>query len=230
MGQAKLRKQQSGTSYGAPIKTPRIGLYDPVGEITPAVLEFQRSIDPSSYPQKISVRPSAEAMLLNCHENIRARVAEYGGSQIFGWAVEEQKNIYLHCCCHSVWISPDGSLVDLTPQHSGDAEILFCHDSNLTYEIVTKDMVRKSKLIPLQPNDEMLTEYLDLVESHSDPVYRIRFNDTPEFISEAIKISRLSARLTLRYGTELYHDHAHAELRRMAQAERLEWKKGNIAS
>lgn len=60
-------------------------------------------------------------------------VQEQGGQHINGWAIWQWASILVEAEAHSVWRSPEGELVDITPHDNGERAILFLHDADMAY-------------------------------------------------------------------------------------------------
>lgn len=81
----------------------------------------------SEEPVYLTIRPRQGARLHCCYQNVSAQVAEFGGSSVEGWLIWEGQG-YLHLIHHSVWRSPSGEVIDVTPQEDGERAILFLPD------------------------------------------------------------------------------------------------------
>lgn len=104
-------------------------------ELTASILNFCSSISRDSTPIYLPVPSSgSEDEYQNCFENAEKKVQEHGGKQILGWIIWIFPNIMMEAEAHAVWQTPDGNLVDITPQRDGEREVLFLEDSSLHYE------------------------------------------------------------------------------------------------
>ena len=84
--------------------------------------------------------PSGESVLLPfskvdgryragfCHVNVMHRTRDYGGHREYGWLIWECRGIIAEAEFHSVWRSPAGSLVDLTPRVDKERFVMFVPD------------------------------------------------------------------------------------------------------
>ncbi len=63
-----------------------------------------------------------------CHANVLHRTRTHGGSREFGWLVWEHPGLLAEGEFHSVWRSPTGELVDLTPRADGERLVMFVVD------------------------------------------------------------------------------------------------------
>jgi hypothetical protein len=82
-------------------------------EITPAILEFCREIDPTQQPVFISVEPAPGCKAAECFVNLKGRPTQYG------WAIWEWPHVVLDAEFHAVHKNPDGSYLDITPKSDG---------------------------------------------------------------------------------------------------------------
>jgi hypothetical protein len=62
-----------------------------------------------------------------CHLNVAHRVQHHGGERVFGWMIWTGP-MFTEGEFHSVWRSPDGELLDITPRADGEKFILFVPD------------------------------------------------------------------------------------------------------
>jgi len=56
-----------------------------------------------------------------------------GGQQVNGWAIWQWANVLVEAEAHSVWRSPEGELIDITPHVNGESQVLFLHDAGMVY-------------------------------------------------------------------------------------------------
>src|SRR5882724_645983 len=107
-------------------KTPR--------RITSEVRLFCDEIVAGGEPVFLDVSISPNAVPLDCFMNIQQHVAEAGGGIQYGWRIWEWPYILIQAEFHSVWSSPDGDLVDLTPSPGSVSPVLFLPDPSRVYE------------------------------------------------------------------------------------------------
>jgi hypothetical protein len=62
-----------------------------------------------------------------CHANVLHRVRGHGGKRVNGWMIWESV-IMDDAEFHSVWQSPDGTLIDITPRKDKEKLVLFLPD------------------------------------------------------------------------------------------------------
>lgn len=110
--------------FKAALREPR-GTTPP--EVTPEIAEFCASISqkPVAY---VRVDPSPAAKVARCHWNVMEHILKNGGTSAIGWAIWEAPGIHMEAEFHSVWVSPDGEMIDITPHRNGVARVLFLPD------------------------------------------------------------------------------------------------------
>lgn len=106
----------------------------PPKQIDARVKEFCRQISNSTLPVFVRVEPEARARMLECYQNVATKVVESGGSQVYGWEISEAPGIHLEAQFHSVWRSPSGDLIDVTPEEFRQKRILFLEDPSRSYD------------------------------------------------------------------------------------------------
>jgi hypothetical protein len=66
--------------------------------------------------------------------NVPRHVATFGGQVQYGWIIWSDPRIYIEAEFHTVWRTPLGELIDITPTVSGEDQILFLPDNKIVYE------------------------------------------------------------------------------------------------
>ena len=87
----------------------------PPRDIFPYVVDFCRSLGPTTAPIFLDVSPSANDLPVECVDNVRRRIAASGGEEVLGWKIWEWYGVMIEAEFHMVWRSPDGQLHDVTP-------------------------------------------------------------------------------------------------------------------
>ncbi len=110
------------------------------------VIDFCSSICAHSAPVIVECSPAQGSAENECFELVRAKVQEFGGDQIFGWAVWEKPGVFIEAEFHSVWKQPNGIYLDINPRNPAFniKEILFVPDGKIKYEEKQIDNIRKS--------------------------------------------------------------------------------------
>lgn len=101
--------------------------------VTDMIMELCSGIVPDAKPEYIQVEAQGWCLPMECFPNVERMVREHGGQQVNGWAIWQWANILVEAEAHSVWRSPEGELVDVTPHDNGEREILFLHDASMVY-------------------------------------------------------------------------------------------------
>ena len=138
-------------------------------KITDVIIKFCEETVSSVKPMYIPVRAVTGSEQNECFINVQKVVEKYGGKQVNGWAIWQWANILVEAEAHSVWESPEGQLVDITPHVYGEKEILFLRDDSMVYR--GKTIV--SKRMPLT-HSPLAAEYIELM------------NERDRLISEAV--------------------------------------------
>ena len=76
-------------------------------------------------PQIIPYRKVKGAIGGECFENVRSHIKKFGGEVVDGWAVWEFPPLEVQAEFHSVWETPEGDLVDITPPLHGGQKTTF---------------------------------------------------------------------------------------------------------
>jgi hypothetical protein len=105
----------------------------PPGDIFPYVADFCRSIAPDSIPFFIDVTAEAADAPVDCVGNVRRRIAAHGGEEVLGWKIWEWYGVMIEAEFHMMWRSPDGRLIDVTPNFVPFDRVLFLPDPALMY-------------------------------------------------------------------------------------------------
>jgi hypothetical protein len=92
-----------------------------------------RSLVTEPQPVLVEHRPLPGKPLKECFPIVTQHIAERGGSQVFGWALLELCGIWVEAEFHTVWRSPEGSLLDLTPREFAFEKLLFLPDPSRKY-------------------------------------------------------------------------------------------------
>jgi hypothetical protein len=78
-------------------------------------------------PFLVNVKPEKNAKINECVDNVIKKIESDGGLQIFGWQIMQSKNI-TEAGFHSIWQSPDGVYLDITPREIYVNSVLFIKD------------------------------------------------------------------------------------------------------
>jgi hypothetical protein len=127
--------------------------------ITSVVEDFCRSIAPDT-PVYVPIHPEPNAQIGECFFNVQEKVAASGGDIVYGWNIWEWPRVYIEAEHHAVWRSPDGDLIDVTPQPDGEGRILFLPDQDKVYD--WEGHKRTDNRRQAIADDPLVEEYLKL--------------------------------------------------------------------
>lgn len=135
----------------------------PPDQIDAATLAFCGTLSPMP-PVYVPVRPAPWARWIHCFDNSVAQAAHAGGEAVYGWAVWHWPGRWFEAEHHAVWRSPDGELVDVTPQTGEPARVLFVEDPTAPYDPAS---FRRNVMAPDAGNAHA-REYIELVAARGD--------------------------------------------------------------
>lgn len=125
--------------------------------ITPAIKELCEKQVGKVAPVYLPVIPKPWCLELECFNNVYQTVRRLGGKPVYGWTVWQWANLYVELEAHSIWETPEGELIDVTPHEGNDKEILFIRDNKMT------DTGEKVKNIRLAlTNSPLVAEFISL--------------------------------------------------------------------
>ncbi len=132
--------------YKSMLKTP--------DSITEDIMKISHIINSKGKPHFVEIFPDPFSKPNECFVNVQNKIKVFGGSIRYGWKVWEWKNVILELNFHSIWLSPSGLYVDLTPDED-DSKILFIEDPKIQYKGEVIDNIR----IPLK-DDILVADYI----------------------------------------------------------------------
>ena len=110
--------------------------------VTDKIMELCSGIVSDAVPEYVPVAAQEWGLPSECFLNVERMVQENGGQQVNGWAIWQWANIFVEAEAHSVWKSPGGALIDITPHDNGERQILFLHDDSMVYSGQSIENVR----------------------------------------------------------------------------------------
>lgn len=122
------RQTTSNVTDMPTMHTPRV--------ITPLIRKRCRNLCGGNEPQYIPITPIPGARYYSCHTNVDWHIQRHGGTNVYGWAIWSNP-IWFEFEFHSVWQSPSGELVDITPDADGETQRLFVIDPTRVFAGVT---------------------------------------------------------------------------------------------
>lgn len=106
------------------------------------VLAFCHGLADST-PTSVPVQPLVDMPPDECFHVVKQHIAINGGRQVFGWSIWEWPGVFLEAEFHSVWETPEGILIDVTPKQMHCDAITFLHDARKKYEGYQVNNVRR---------------------------------------------------------------------------------------
>lgn len=143
--------------------------------ITEPIKELCESIVNNEPPIFIDVDVKDYSIENECFMNVETTILKFGGKQVNGWAIWQWANILIEAEAHSVWLSPDGRMLDITPHNYSEKRILFLPDSQLIYNNNCIPSVRRSltNSILVQELIELNNEKDRLLCESSEDTYQL---------------------------------------------------------
>ena len=129
-------------------------------EISSAITFLCAEIAPGVTPIYVDVRPKHGEDANECFHVVRRQVATVGGGAIIGWSIWELPGLFVEAEFHSVWRSPDGEHIDLTPKNEPTARILFLPTPDRTYDGRPLNNVRRALT-----REPILSEWFDALDA-----------------------------------------------------------------
>ncbi len=141
--------------------------------ITTEIATFVESLVPGQGPSIIRVEPDPGARRLSCWQNVSAVCRDRGGRPVKGWRIWWIPDILIEAQAHVVWRSPDGLLVDLTPNDDGELTCVFVPDPqmieqpgvdfvasqfhNIRGELCVEEYIRCAQVVAKHKDDEFMS-------------------------------------------------------------------------
>jgi hypothetical protein len=135
----------------------------PPAEIDAATLAFCATIAPAE-PFYVPVRPVAWGKHAYCFENSVTQGARKGGGAAYGWAIWHWPGRYFEAEHHAVWRTPEGKLIDVTPQTGAPERILFLPDPAAVFDPAK---YRRNVMAP-DAGNALAAEYIALAGRRRD--------------------------------------------------------------
>lgn len=122
----------------------------------------RRACGSGANPLFVPVEPAHGATYKNCFLNVAAEVERSGGTAVVGWMVGIWPGVFGEAIHHAVWRSPEGALLDVTPQDplaASPDRIAFVEDATATYDEAGYD-ARPSRRVALTDHP-LVHQYLE---------------------------------------------------------------------
>lgn len=122
------------------------------------VLDFVREyVAVDGCPLFVPVNPSEDALELDCFSNVERQIERAGGGRRHGWAIWVHGKSMIEAEFHTVWVSPDGRLIDITP-HDVEHRIAFVSEPTLRYN--NKQVPNRRKMLRAGPDVDRVMQRL----------------------------------------------------------------------
>ncbi|WP_345885208.1 hypothetical protein [Shewanella algae] len=152
---------------------------------------------------KVSVVKSSEEM--DCFNIVEQHVKSHGGEQLFGWAVWEWPKVMIEGEFHSVWKSPEGEIIDLTPRPIEIEKSLFVHDPKKLYKGRQVNNIRKPIAKGLTVKNYIETANQIYTEMNKGELADVHgeIEATPRLMKLYQRMASLQSKLSKKYGSPL---------------------------
>lgn len=142
--------------------------------IHPYVQTLCQKIIAEENPWWVPVKPEFGVQENECFLNVANRVKNEGGKIQHGWCIWERPGFFVEGEFHSIWISPSGEELDITPKADEEEKILFLPDHNRIFdeekfERIDNIRMAVNKHPIVQKFLDTMAEYNAWKESCSDP-------------------------------------------------------------
>lgn len=128
-------------------------------EIIPAIEKLALMITSNPQLRFIDVKAVATSRINECYNNVDAVVRAYGGKRLLGRVIWQWANILVEAEAHAIWETPDGELIDVTPNSYNEDHILFLEVPSMAYDGMVIGNIR----LPLT-NSPYVKELIELCE------------------------------------------------------------------
>ncbi|GAA4307638.1 hypothetical protein [Nibribacter koreensis] len=92
-------------------------------------------------PEQVPIFVEPYSKPNNCFLNVEEKVKRDGGNVHYGWTIHKSEILY-EGERHAVWESPDGDLIDITPNESSSNQRMFVSDNNFIFDGQLVDNIR----------------------------------------------------------------------------------------
>lgn len=110
-----------------------------------AVSQFSNHLVPGGTIVSLTIQPIKGSIFHRCFENVEKKIEEAKGSMQLGWVIWTHEDIFMiEAEFHAVWKSPEGHLIDVTPQKDGEKVVKFLVDPEIVRRSHRIDNVRRA--------------------------------------------------------------------------------------
>jgi len=126
----RRNKSWSDPLQNIPDETLGIFLFDNQRLTTPETIDsyvqqFCRKVSPKEVPIFVGVQPLGWSRQNYCNKNVERMIQLHGGRMVLGYKIWYVPRLYIEAERHAIWQNPDGELIDITFNTSGETKILF---------------------------------------------------------------------------------------------------------
>ena len=125
----------------------------------------------NNQPLYVNIHLWEQSQTVDCFNNVKKYMELNSGDIIFGWAIWHHLRIMLEAEFHSVWKSPKGAYLDITPRPISFKRIFFLPDYEQKYDFKAEKRI-SNKWYPLTTHPDfdnlvnVLQEQYELVEKY----------------------------------------------------------------
>ena len=141
-------------------------------EITKPITMLCNEIDKSQKPYRVPIKIESWTEPKECFQNIKTKVEKDGGRPQFGWTIWEWPNVMIEAEFHAIWISPENTPIDITPNAAHTQKILFLPDSELEYNY-SADYYRVPNIRRPLSNNPLILDFIKISEQIFDVEERL---------------------------------------------------------
>jgi len=136
-------------------------------KITNAIIKLCREINENEQPYYVPIRPESSCQTNECFWNVKKKIKQCGGKVQHGWTIWEWPRILVEAEFHAIWVSPENTLLDITPKEYNVQRILFLPDNKQEYDF-SKDGVRISNIRKPLLNHPLILDFIEISEKLFD--------------------------------------------------------------
>jgi hypothetical protein len=106
------------------------------------VQRLAQKVGSEENPLYIEVITESYAIKNECIAAVEEKIKRDNGSRQLGWQIWEMPGVFIEAEFHAVWMSPNGTLIDIKPKTEQIKKILFIPDSKVKYDGSRIDNIR----------------------------------------------------------------------------------------
>jgi len=135
------------------------------------------------------------AVYKECIPNVKNKIIKHSGSIVYGWQLWKH-SFMIEAEFHSIWKSPKGMLIDITPKQFRTDYIIFIEDSKTPYngKQIANIMINTTR-------NDLVDDFIELNQAR----FRIENKDERATINDEITLSGQEAELYNLINTLISH-------------------------